>query len=671
MNTTTALPAASVRFHDGWLARRVRVVRDVMLPYQWEALNDRVPDAEPSGCIQNARTAAGLEERPFVGLFWQDSDLAKWLEAASFSLARHPDSVLEARVDEVVALLAKAQQGDGYLNTYFQLVEPEKRFTNLRDCHELYCAGHLIEAAVAHAGATGKDTLLAVARKLADLLVVTFGEGEGRIRGYDGHEEIELALVKLGRATGDARYIDLAAWFIEERGRQPSFFKAEARQRAEEKEPWYTHFDGLAYWQAHVQPREQREPVGHAVRAMYLYSAMADLALERADEALATACRRLWNAIEERHLYLTGGIGADGPGGEKFGEPYDLPSDRAYAETCAAVGLVFFARRMLDLDLDGSIADTMERALYNNVLSGISLDGRSYFYVNPLEARPREAVRRYDCRHVKTTRQPWFACACCPPNVARLLSSLGDYAVSRQPAGLAIHLYEAGEIRCEIDGSALALEVATNYPWSGGVRLVVVSEQPVTATLRLRIPGWRREATVSIDGAPPLALSARGADDTEAIPPTETRHGDFSTRLEKGYLAVSGTWVRGNTIDLDLAMPVERVRAHPRVAALAGCVALQRGPVVYCFEEADNGPDLAAVSLPAGADLATHDAPELLEGCSVIEAQGQRVDAASWGNELYRQAAPAREPVNLRAIPYALWANRGEGEMRVWLRETI
>ena len=346
MNYPSALPLGQVRFTRGFLAERARLVREVVIPYQWEALNDRVAGAEPSGCVHNFQVAAGEKPGKFYGLFWQDSDLAKWIEAASYRLATHPDAALDAELDRLIATLAKAQGADGYLNTYFQLVEPQNRWANLRDCHELYVAGHMIEAGVAHFQATGKRTLLTVVAKLADLIERTFGLGPGQIPGYCGHEEIELALVKLARATGEIRYARLAAYFVNQRGQEPNYLQAETKRRGDPL-PWHMYFDGLATLQAARPVRELTEPVGHAVRQMYLLAAMADLARELGDATLRRACDTLWASLVRRHLYLTGGVGAE-PYGEKFTEPFDLPPDRAYAETCAAIGVIFFARRMLE-----------------------------------------------------------------------------------------------------------------------------------------------------------------------------------------------------------------------------------------------------------------------------------------------------------------------------------
>lgn len=642
MSQSTSLPLASVSLDHGFLAERARLVRETVIPWQWEALNDRIPGAERSGCVHNLQIAAREKQGSFHGLFWQDSDIAKWIEAASYRLATHPDAALDAELDRTIATIARAQCGDGYLNTWFQIVEPDKRWTNLRDCHELYVAGHFMEAGVAHFEATGKRTLLDVVCKLADMIDRTFGPRAGQIPGYCGHEEVELALVKLARATGEGRYTELAGYFISQRGRSPNYFEEEARLRGDARLPWHMHHDGLATLQAARPVTELDEPVGHAVRMMYLLAAMIDLAVGRDDAALAERSRALWSAIVTRHLYITGGVGSE-PHGEKFCEPFDLPPDRAYAETCAGIGVVMCARRMLDLELDGSHADVMERALYNNVLAGLALDGRTFFYVNPLEVVPAVAKRRHDTHLVKTQRVPWFGCACCPPNVARLLASIGGYACSRVAGGIALHLYFGGSVATELDGAEVRLAIRTHYPWEGRVEVEFASASEAEFTLHLRIPGWCRTMRLEVNGT------------------------EVGVEMVSGYARLRRRWRRGDCIVLDLPMPVERVRADARVTSAAGQVVLQRGPIVYCLEEADNGPNLAALSLPRAAALAARFAPDLLGGCVVVEGEAQRVAP---GAALYSMDEPAFWAARFRAVPYALWANRGEGEMRVWLRES-
>ncbi|MCF3650255.1 glycoside hydrolase family 127 protein [Synoicihabitans lomoniglobus] len=638
MPTPTSLPLAAVRFTGGLLAERIERIGTVTLQRQWEALNDRIPGAPPSHAVRNLRIAAGDETGAFAGLCFQDSDMAKWLEAACYRLTLTSDAKLSAAVDELVDLYERAQAPDGYLHTYHQLQPDIPRWSNLRDMHELYCAGHFIEAAVAHHGATGSPRLLAVATKLTALLARTFGHGQDQIRGYPGHPELELALVRLAHATGDGSALELAHYFVSERGASPAYFTAEASARQEKTPPIYVHGDDLAYWQAHAPVVEHTEPRGHAVRAMYLYAAMADLTRDRGDKALGETCRRLWDDMVARHLYIIGGIGSDGPGGEKFSAPFDLPDDRSYAETCAAIGLVFWARRMLDLELDARYTEVMERALYNNVLAGLSRDGCHYFYVNPLAVTPPETHRRYDCRMVKTQRVPWFGCACCPPNVARLLSSLGQYAVSRTAEGLALHLFADMTIRED----AWHVRVTTDYPWTSRVVITVEAAPAETVELAVRASGPVPGAQWALNGAPLTATA------------------------EHGYLRLRRRWEEGDTLMADLPLPVQRVRAHPGLTAAAGRIALQRGPLVYAVEEADHGAQLGTLGVRRDAPLEVSFDGDLWDGVMVITGEAQREIAPAG---LYDDASPVRQATPLRAIPYAWWGHRGEGEMRIWIRD--
>jgi uncharacterized protein len=635
MPTPTALPLSAVRITAGVLHERIETVGTVTLRRQWDAINDRIPGAPPSHAVRNLRIAAGDVEGEFDGLCFQDSDVAKWLEAACYRLGyAGSDAELMAAIDELVDLCERAQEPDGYLHTYTQLTPGAQRWENLRDLHELYCFGHLIEAAVAHHTVTQSPRLLAVATKLADLLDQTFGPGPEQTQAYPGHPELELALVKLARASGEQRYRDLAEFFVRERGRSAHYFVAEAERRNEQVLPVWAYFDEQAYWQAHVPVTEQTEPRGHAVRAMYLYAAMADLALATGAIDLRESCERLWQEMVAKHLYIIGGVGADGPGGENFSEPYDLPDDRSYAETCAAIGLMMWARRMLDLSLDSQYTDVMERALYNNVLAGISQDACHYFYVNPLAVNPGETRRRYDCKMVKTQRVPWFGCACCPPNVARLLSSLGEYAVSATESRLMLHLFAP----LQVQHGDWRLRVETNYPWQGKVRIIVEAAPTGSAELAVR--------------------AARGH---------WSLNGEPVSSVEKGYLRVQREWRVGDELTSDLPLPIERVRAHPRVTSAVGRVALMRGPVVYAVEEADHGAELPSFGITREATFTPEWEPETWGGVMTIRGEAVRETAPT---ELYAtEPSSVLETVPLRAIPYAWWGNRGEGEMRIWIRD--
>ncbi|HZG87456.1 glycoside hydrolase family 127 protein [Paenibacillus sp.] len=649
--TNRPLEAANLKqvsIEDPFWTPRVRNVTDTVVPYQWQALNDEIPGAEPSHTVENFRIAAGEAEGEYYGMVFQDSDLGKWLETVGFVLAGGRDPELERIADEVIDLLERAQQPDGYLNTYYQVKEPGQRWTNLRDNHELYCAGHLMEAAVAYYEATGKRKFLDVMCRYADYIGEVFGAEPGKKRGYDGHPEIELALVKLARATGEQKYMELSKFFVDERGQRPHFFEIEAQERNEQPLPGRRQKRmGHDYFQAHLPVREQKTAEGHSVRAVYLYSAMADLAAAYKDETLMEACKTLWKDVVARKMYVTGGIGSQ-EYGERFTVPFDLPNDRAYAETCASIGLVFWAQRMLQIEKNREYADVMELALYNGVLSGISLDGKSYFYVNPLEVWPDTADFRHDMSTVKVTRQPWFGCACCPPNIARLIASLGSYiySVDASRSSLYVHLFIGGTMETQLNGATVKWTQRSNYPWDGRITMSVALEQPSAFDASIRIPGWCRKATVKVNG--------------ESVD---------ASRLANGYLVLSRTWTDGDTVELELDMPVDVVRAHPNVRENAGKAALQRGPIVYCFEEADNGPNLRDLVLPANAQFEVTYDEALLGGVCTISTTGTRTELPDGENmSLYTTRRYERVPAPVTAIPYYAWSNRTPGEMTVWIR---
>ncbi|HLI09622.1 MAG TPA: beta-L-arabinofuranosidase domain-containing protein [Ktedonobacteraceae bacterium] len=617
----------NVSIDDAFWSPRLRANREHTLPHIYRM-------SQETGRIDALRLNWKPGEVPVPHVFW-DSDIAKWLEAASYSLGTHPDPILEEQVDEVVGLLAAAQQPDGYLNSHFIAVEPAKRWTNLRDLHELYCAGHLIEAAVAHFQATGKRNLLDILIRYADHIDSVFGPEPGKKCGYPGHEEIELALVKLYRVTGEQRYLRLSQYFVEERGREPHYYDEEARLRGEDPATYWA--GTYEYNQSHLPVREQREVTGHAVRAMYLYSAMTDLARELGDDSLLAACERLWQHLCTRRTYITGGIGSS-PYNEGFSADYDLPNETAYAETCAAIGLVFWNHRLLQLECDGRYADMLEAALYNSVLSGVSLDGETFFYDNPLASR--------GAHH----RQGWFECACCPPNIARLLASLGLYIYAANERDLAVHLYIRSAARVRVGGQVFTLRQETDYPWNGTITFRFAMDEPAAFGLKLRIPGWCHEAHLSVNG--------------EAI--------DIAANVQQGYVRVERLWQQGDCVELVLAMPVARMHAHPDVLQDVGRVALKRGPLVYCLEgvdQADRRVPLQRILLPQDAELSARFQPELLGGVEVIHGPALVEDDSDWGVALYRSQPPTQHPTPITAIPYYAWDNRQSGEMLVWLRE--
>ena len=472
-------------------------VRREGIPYQWLALNDRVPGAEPSHWMRNFRAAASGKPGAHGGCVFQDSDGAKWLEGVAYSLRSHPDPALEAIADGAIEAIVAAQQPDGYLDTYYILTGLDRRWTNLRDNHELYCAGHMIEAAVAYYESTGKRALLDAMLRYVDLIDREIGPRRGQRHGYPGHPEIELALMRLYRLTGDEKHLRLAKYFIDERGQKPLYFEQETRESGNDF-PWKDSPFGYQYYQAGKPVRKQTEAEGHAVRAMYLYCGMADVARATGDESLVRACEALWESTVRRRMYVTGAIGSSAYG-ESFTFDYDLPNDTVYGETCAAIGLVFFARRMLALKPRGEYADVMERALYNGVLSGMQLDGKRFFYVNPLEVNPVACAKDPNKRHVKPERQKWFGCACCPPNLIRLLMSLEDYVCSADGNALHVHLYIGGDFTARVGSSDVRLHVETRYPWGGDICLNVELERPASFALALRIPEWCRKWQIGLN----------------------------------------------------------------------------------------------------------------------------------------------------------------------------
>ena len=444
------------------------------------------PDRPPPGVRIPFHVGEGFTARTVTTQMFWDSDIGKTIETAAYSLYRKPNPALEAKIDAIVDMYAKLQQEDGYLSSWYQRVQPGLRWTNLRDCHELYCAGHLIEGAVAYFQATGKRKFLDVMCRYADHISVMFGPEPEKRKGYCGHEEIELALVKLARATGMRKYLDLAKYFIDERGRSPHYFDQEARARG--ADPKDFHFKTYQYNQSHEPVREQDKVVGHAVRAMYLYSGMADIATEYGDESLRAALDRLWDDLNAKNLYVTGGLGPSKQN-EGFTCDYDLPNESAYAETCAAVGLVFWSSRMLGMGPNGRYADVMERALYNGSISGLSQDGSLFFYENPLRS------------HGDHHRWVWHRCPCCPPNVGRMVAAIGSYMYGLADDAIAIHLYGDSSARFEIGGRAVRLTQTSRYPWDGAVEITFETETPTRFGVYLRIPGWCRSASLQVNGA--------------------------------------------------------------------------------------------------------------------------------------------------------------------------
>lgn len=629
------VPFSHVAITDAFWSARQRLMTDVTIPYMEKILRDEVPGAAKSHAISNFRMAASEETGTFYGMVFQDSDVAKWLEAAAYSLALKPDAALESRVDDVVALLGRCQQADGYLNTYFTVREPGKRWTNLLECHELYCAGHLMEAGAALYEATGKTNLLQICIRLADHICRRFGEGGEE--GIPGHQEIEIGLMRLYHITGNADYRDMALRFLNLRGQDPEWF---AKHTPKHPDLHYGDYDILpedtAYNQSDVPVREQTAARGHAVRQVYMLTAMADAAASTGDGELLAACERMFDNITQKQMYVTGAIGSTSHR-ESFTVDYDLPADRCYGETCASVAMCFFAREMLRSKADGRYADLLETELFNAALSGMQLDGQRFFYVNPLAVDPSVSGRAPGYQHVLPQRPQWHACACCPPNLARLLTSLGKYLWSEDESAVYSHLFAGSTAQTAF--ADIALE--TEYPWQGKASYVIQECRRADFALAIHIPSHAQKLCVRLNG--------------------EAAEGE----LRDGYLYIRRAWRQGDTVDVTFDMPVRRLHAHPRVRDCAGKAALARGPIVYCLESADNPAPLSGLYLCGKAEALPY-APELLGGVVPLRAEGlMRIE----NSELYSEAEPQYEPVALTAIPYYAWANRGLGEMAVWINE--
>ena len=628
-----------VQITGGFWKTKMDVNRRESLPIEFQR-------CEETGRIDALRQTwtPGQPNQPHI--FW-DSDVAKLIEACSYSLAAHRDPTLETKVDEVIALFASAQQSDGYLNSHYTTVEPQNRWTNLRDNHELYCAGHIIEAAVAHFQSTGKRTFLDVACRYADYIATVFGRGEGQRRGYPGHEEIELALVRLYYATQQSRYLDLAEYFINERGQSPHYFDQEAIARGDDPQKYW--LKTYEHSQSHIPVREQKKPVGHAVRATYLYTGMAAVAGATGDKTLLTACQRLWKTLTTTQMHISAGIGQIARN-EGFTTDYDLPNESAYLETCATIGMAFWGHRMLDWEPDSTYSDVVEQALYNGTVSGVSTDGRRFFYGNPLAAHPGfDGNGNFVKEGYHYRRQEWFGCSCCPTNIARMIANFPSFLYTSRGDELAVHQYAASTSSLQVANQSVVIKQKTNYPWDGEITLEITPEKTAPWCLAIRIPGWCKSAVVKVNGRKIKLVDV----------------------MSKGYARLQRDWKAGDVVTLSLTMTVDRIEAHPAVRQNAGRVALRRGPVVYCIESADNGDNLNGISLltePAfKVSLGTG---SILKGIPVITAKAIRTKPANKKDPLYGDIGNwPRVSCKITAIPYHLWANRKPGEMLVWIRQ--
>lgn len=612
---------------SGFLGKYQKLVNDVVIPYQYRVLSDDVADVDSSYVIENFRNAGRVlrgeaPSRDFCGMVFQDSDAAKWIEAAAYSLMNYPDADLEETIDQLIEIIAAAQDSDGYLNTYFTISNREKRWQNLLEGHELYCSGHMMEAACAYYQATGKRALLNVMlRNVSHIYERFIRRGK---EGVPGHPEVELALMKMYRTTGDKRCLELARFFVDTRGVNPAFYAQEAEKRDWSvwgNDPWNND-----YQQSGKPVREQKDATGHAVRAVYLYTAMADIAAATKDTALYEACRNLWDSITQKRMYITGGIGSTVIG-EAFSVDYDLPNDTAYAETCASIGLIFFASRMLENEVRGEYADVMELALYNTVLAGMQLDGKRFFYVNPLESLPGISGVAPTHRHALTQRPGWYSCACCPPNVARLLASIGQYAYGEHRNTVFCHLFAAGDVTFR---NGMTLHCETEYPYGFKVRYRVEGH----GKLAIRIPAWSKVNGLKRNGK---ALKCNPVD---------------------GYVCVTASDQDEFVLTLDDTP--RYVYPSVKIPALSGYAAVRRGPLVYCFEGADNGEEILSLRLKRNGSLKMDGDRIIAEAYYVDDCEG-----------LYTDEAPEYIPCDAVAVPYYTWGNHGENQMRVFLPMTF
>lgn len=581
-----AVDFSHVRIQDHFWSPRLSKHISATLPVCIDQIENQ------TGRMQNFVNAA-QGEGEHSGIFFDDSDVYKALEGIAYSLINHPNPELEKKADEWIDKIAAAQQPDGYINTFYTLTGLDKRWKNM-DKHEMYCAGHMMEAAVAYYQATGKRKLLDVSMRMADHMIGLFGPGKRH--WVPGHEEIELALVKLYQTTQEEKYLDFANWLLEERGHGHGSKGDEGQ--------W-----DPVYYQDIVPVRDLTDISGHAVRCMYLYCGMADVAALRKDTGYVKALDRLWDDVVLRNMYVTGGIGSSRHN-EGFTEDYDLPNLDAYCETCASVGMVYWNQRMNQFTGDSKYVDVLERSMYNGALAGVSLAGDRFFYVNPLESKGDHH------------RQSWYGCACCPSQISRFLPSIGNYIYGTSDNALWVNLYMGNTTRITVENQEVTLKQETDYPWDGRVNLTVTSAQPLHKELRIRIPGWCKTYTLSVNGQP------------------------INASTHKGY-AVVKDWKSGDQIALNMDMPVEMVSADSRVKQNVGKRAVQRGPLVYCLEEIDNPKNFADLHLTAAASFEVKDKPGKLGGIKEIEAV--------CGNQ------------KLSFIPYYAWDNREAGKMKVWI----
>ncbi|RNL55736.1 glycoside hydrolase family 127 protein [Pedobacter jejuensis] len=621
-----------VKLNDKFWLPRIETNKNVTIPTSFAR-------CETTGRIKNFEMAAAKKGKFCTAYVFDDTDIYKTIEGASYSLAVYPDAKLDAYLDSLINVVSKAQEPDGYLYTA-RTIDPanppswsgKDRWINESNMsHELYNSGHLIEAAVAHYQSTGKKNLLNIAIKNANLLVATFGDNKQSVA--PGHEIVEMALVRLYRATSNESYLKLAKFFIDQRGKKKYDFQ--------DNNPWKNG----KYWQDNEPVINQDEAVGHAVRAMYLYAGMADVAALTGDPAYIKAIDRIWENMTSKKMYVQGGIGAV-PDGERFGNNYDLPNATAYNETCAAIGNVYWNQRMFLLHGDSKYIDVMEKVLYNALLSGVGLDGKSFFYTNAMQI-----INRVTHKDAEPARSGWFECSCCPTNMARFLPSLPGYIYAQLNNQIYINLFVASSTELEVNNEKVKISQNNNYPWDGNLS---ISVDPVIATqfsLNLRLPGWVREEAIPSD------LYKFKTDKKQAFQ-VSVNGKKANYRMEKGYVIIDRKWQKGDKVEFILPMQVKKIIANEQLVDDKGKISLQRGPLMFCGESIDNDGVIASIKIPSNAKFTANFSPDILNG--IIKLKTPAINSLS---------SVAQKNVELTVIPYYAWANRGKGEMSVWFAE--
>jgi len=614
-----------VKLTDSFWMSRVETNRTVTIPGSFKK-------CEENGRMQNFINASTHTGKFMSTFTFDDTDIYKIIEGASFSLSVHPDAKLDRYVDSLIAIIAKAQEPDGYLYTA-RTINPEKPFgwagkerwiNESQQSHELYCAGHLYEAAAAHFLATGKRNFLNIALKNADLLTQVFGPGKRN--DAPGHEIVEMGLVRLFRVTGEKKYLDLAKFFIDCRGKKID--------------------KNRTYWQDHMPVVQQKEAVGHAVRAAYLYSGVADVAALTGNKEYLTAIDSIWENVVSKKFYLNGGIGARSDG-ERFGDNYELPNKDAYNETCAAIANVYWNFRMFELHGQSKYIDVLERSLYNNVLSGVSLDGKNFFYPNPLAADG------------SYTRQPWFDCSCCPTNLCRFMSSVTGYIYAQKGNCVYVNLFIGSSATLKLNGKqSVRISQSSDYPWDGAIALSIQPSQKGKFALRLRVPGWA--VNQPVPGNLYSYLTPASSEYTLKV-----NGMDYKARVEDGYAVIDRDWKKGDQVAYNLPMNIQRVTANDKVAADRGLVALERGPILFCLEDKDNAFNVNNFILPDNASLKLSFNKDILTGTYTIQGEGISVNPST------DKLSMLNEKSAFTAIPYNVWDNRGGAAMRVWLPRTV